>query len=356
MIERTDFSSAAFCRGIITRARRICAAPRLWAPSLAIVIVLVTFPAPAACQAGGHILFGDIKVDETQVDGVAPLSFDVILYSESGTLLGRQTITNNGRYRFLNVSNGRYEVVVEVEGAEVARLRVWVQYAYKTDHRQDLHFELRRSAERRPLRPQTVSAADFYTRTPPNDSLFEQAQRAMDDRKYAQAASLFRQILAQDAEDFQAWTELGTAHLFRGSEGEAESAYREAIRIRSNFSLALLNLGRLLIAQKRYVDAVEPLIKAVQIRRDSADANYLLAEAYLQTKRGSKALLHLNEAIRLDPKGKAEAHLRLATLYRAAGMKSKAADEYIQFLAKRPAYSARKQLEKYIAENQKPQR
>ena len=351
MIKRIVFSRACFCKHIITRARRICPASCLCAWPLAIVLLLAGLPAPAACQAGGHILFGDVKVDETQVEGVVPLSFDVSLYSESGTLLGRQTITNNGRYRFLNVANGRYDIVVEVEGAEVARLRVWVQYAYKTDHRQDLHFEWRRSSLRRPLRPQTVSATDFYSRTPPNDSLFEQAQRSMDERKYAQAISLLRQIVAKDAEDFQAWTELGTAHLFRGSSVEAEAAYRQAIKIRSNFSLALLNLGRLLISQQRYADALEPLTRATQIRRESADANYLLGEAYLQTKRGSKAVLHFNEAIRLDPKGKAEAHLRLATLYRAAGMKSKAAEEYIQFLAKRPDYPERKQLEQYVAEN-----
>ena len=42
----------------------------------------------------------------------------------------------------------------------------------------------------------------------------------------------------------------------------------------------------------------------------SADANFLLGEAYLQIKKGSKAVPYLNEAAKL---GKVEAHLRLAT-------------------------------------------
>jgi hypothetical protein len=100
-------------------------------------------------QAGGHTLFGDLKVDETKVDGVVPLSFDVVLYTEGGVLLGRQTVVNNSRYRFLNLQDGRYDVVVEVEGSEVARVRVLVQAAYKTDFRQDIHLEWKEGVAQR---------------------------------------------------------------------------------------------------------------------------------------------------------------------------------------------------------------
>ena len=59
------------------------------------------------------------------------------------------------------------------------------------------------------------------------------------------------------------------------------------------------------------------------------------------------------EALKLDPVGKAEAHLRLAALYNGAGMKDKAANEYVEFLKKKPDYPERKKLEQYIAENKK---
>ena len=71
----------------------------------------------------------------------------------------------------------------------------------------------------------------------------------------------------------------------------------------------------------------------------NAEAHLLLGEAYLQTKKGSKSVGHLNEAARL---GRAGAHLRLATLYNAVGMKDKAAAEYEQFLAKQPLHPDRK--------------
>jgi len=76
-----------------------------------------------------------------------------------------------------------------------------------------------------------------------------------------------------------------------------------------------------------------------------------LGEAYLQIKKGSKAVGYLNEAARL---GRPEAHLRLAALYDAVGMKDKAAIEYEQFLEKKPDYPDKKKLQKYISDNKKP--
>jgi Tfp pilus assembly protein PilF len=59
----------------------------------------------------------------------------------------------------------------------------------------------------------------------------------------------------------------------------------------------------------------------------------------------------LNEALRLDPVGMADAHLRLASLYNAAGYKDRAAHEYEQFLQKKPDYPDRKKLQEYIDAN-----
>src|SRR5690242_12886076 len=169
-----------------------------------VFLLLHTIPAPGQ---GGHTLFGDFKVDESKVEGVVPLSFDVLLYTEGGTLIARQTVTNNSRYRFLNLADGRYDVVVEVEAAEVARIRVLVQSAFKTDFRQDIFLEWRAAAlNRQRARPQTISAADLYDRAGRNKSRFEKAQRLLDNGRYREAASLLKQIVDTDPADFQAWT------------------------------------------------------------------------------------------------------------------------------------------------------
>jgi len=93
------------------------------------------------------------------------------------------------------------------------------------------------------------------------------------------------------------------------------------------------------------------LTNAVKARPDSADAHILLAEAYLQTKKGNSAVYHYNEALKLAPIEKAEVHLRLASLYDAAGLKTKASAEYKLFLQKQPDYVEKNRLETYIKEN-----
>lgn len=130
-----------------------------------------------------------------------------------------------------------------------------------------------------------------------------------------------------------------------------EAGYFKAIEIKANYFAALINLGKLYLSRKRLDDAILVLSSAVASNPASPEAHHYLGEAYLQAKKGSLAVPQLNEAIRLAPKEKAELHLRLASLYDAAGMKAKASAEYKMFLEKRPDYPERKQLEKFISDN-----
>ena len=300
-------------------------------------------------QGGGHILYGDMKVDESKAAGVTRLSYDVILYNLSRTVVARQTVSSTGRYRFNNLQSGIYDLVVELENTEVARIRVELISPLPIDQRQDISLELR--SPEGSTKPASVSVEDYYTRTPANQKLFEKAESATDQKKYVEAVGLFNEVLANDPKDFQAWTELGTIYLIEQKATEAEKAYASAIDIRPRFFRARMNLGRLRMMQKNFEGAIEPLTAAIDINPSSADANYYLGEAYLQVKKGSKAVVYLNKAIALDPVGKADAHLRLATLYNAAGMKDKAAIEYEEFLKKKPDYPDAKKLRDYISAN-----
>jgi tetratricopeptide (TPR) repeat protein len=92
----------------------------------------------------------------------------------------------------------------------------------------------------------------------------------------------------------------------------------------------------------------------VKLEPPSAQANFFLGEAYLQIKKGSLAVGYLNEAIRLDPSGMADAHLRLGALYNAVGLKDKAATEYEEFLKQRPDDPEKENLRAYITAYKKP--
>jgi tetratricopeptide (TPR) repeat protein len=320
--------------------------PNVRRAALAAVFVCALGTVAAAQDGNGNILYGDLKVDESKTEGQKPLAFDIVLYMQSGTPLGRQSIPNGGRYRFNDIANGWYILAVEVEGAEVARMRVQVFSNYKTDIRQDIALEWRARAGPRPA----SVAADAYKRASPAQKLYDRAEEAMTAKRYADASTLFRQIVGSDAQDYEAWLELGTAQLFQEQYAEAEKSYQRASEAKPDLALPLVNLGRLRVLQKNYEGAVEALSKAVALKPPSADANFLLGESYLQLKKGSKAVAYLEEAARL---GRPDARLRLATLYNAVGLKDRAAAEYEQYLKEKPDAPDRKKLEQYVKENKK---
>ena len=313
------------------------------------------FARPALAQGGGtQILYGDVKVDESKATGVNRLSYDVILYSLSRQVVARQIVSSNGRYRFNNLQSGVYDLAVELENVEIARIRVELISPLALDHRQDITLELKAPVGTS-AKPGSISVEDYYKRTPSNQKLFERAQAATDSKKYVEAVALFNELVANDSKDFQAWSELGTVYLMEQKPDEAEKAYASAVEIRPKFYLGLMNLGRVRMMQKNFEGAIEPLTTALSVNATSADANYRLGEAYLQIKKGSKAVGYLNEALKLDPVGKADAHLRLATLYNAVGMKDKAVIEYEEFLKKKPDHPEAKKFRDYINANKPKQ-
>ena len=321
--------------------------------ALILAVVLVSAGSLRAQGGGGNVLYGDVRVEEAKEAGTKLVSIEITLYNLAAYVIGRQVISNNGRYRFNNLADGEYDLVVSVENAEVTRMRVQLRSgAYPIDIRQDINLAWN-SSPTGSAKPASISAEDFYKRTHANQKVFEKAQEATDKKKYDESLFLLKQLVTNDPNDFQAWTELGTVFLLEKNLSEAEKAYEQSTAVRPKFFLALMNLGRVRMMRQEFDDAITVLSRAVEVKTTSADANYYLGEAYLQIKKGSKAVGYFYEALKLDPVGKADAHLRLAALYNGAGLKDKAAIEYEEFLKKKPDYPDKKKIQQYIIANKK---
>lgn len=292
----------------------------------------------------GSVVYGDLKIEGEAVDG----TFQVILYV-GPSQFARQPIGSSGRYRFNGIPNGEYNLVVEFENQVIYRNILYLTATQPTDVRHDIVLTGRvASLSRR------TSGVTLYSRSSANQDLYDKALAAIAKKQLDQAITSLNQLVSNDPKDFVAWTELGTVYFKQEKFAEAEKAYLQALEARPTFILALLNLGKLRLAQKNFDGAIEILTRGVAADPKSADTHHFLGEAYLGVKKGSKALGPLSEALKLDPLGKADIHLRLAALYNGAGMKDKAAMEYEQFLVKRPEYPEKKKLQEYITQNKKP--
>ena len=298
-----------------------------------------------------HIVYGDIKIDQSQGGTDKPITLELTLYNEYGNALARQRVQSNGRYRFIDIQDGRYYITIEYEGTELDRFNIDFSSQHKSDIQKDIELQARTVTEA--AKAAVIAAADRYDRPSKTSSTFSKAMAARKNKQYDEAATLLRQVVETDPADFPAWFELGTVYFVQKNYAEAEKAYVQAIAKHPEYAVALISLGRLRIVQKNYDGAIEALSQAVKVQPTSAQANYFLGEAYLQNKKGSVGVGYLNQAIKLDPIGMAEAHLRLAALYNAAGMKDKAAAEYEQFLKKVPDYPDKQKLQDYITANKK---
>jgi Tfp pilus assembly protein PilF len=300
------------------------------------------------------LLYGDIKVDEAGLAAGQPMIVDVILYTKGGMVTARQRINPNGRYRFMDIFDGDYWLVVESDGVEVARDSVFIAKSMTIDIRHDISLTLRSSPRVLSGRGVVISSADLYNRSAANESLYQKAAKEIESKNYSQAITTLQGVVNSDPNDFKAWSDLGMLFFLQKDLEAAENSYTSATKARASYFPAIFNLGRVRLAKKNYDGAIEALEAALKLDAKSASANYFLGEAYLQIKKGSKAVIYLNQALALDPVGMADAHLRLAVLYNGAGMKDKAVTEYEQFLKAKPDYPERSKLEKYISDNKKP--
>ena len=339
------------------RVNRALALKQIILLTLAIICVTV-FGGFASAQrvtsttsSRGFILTGDIRVDESKATEPGPAVLDIILYTSGNQVFARQRVTPNGRYKFLDVFAGEYYLAIEFENKEIARASVFISATSPVEIKQDLSLEWRSGGA---SASSVVAAGELYERSASSRSLYKRSTQAITAKNYSEAIAALRQIVASDAGDYWAWSDLGMLYFIQKDYEVAERAYAGALAAKPDHFPALLNQGRVQMARMNYEAAAPTLEAAVKADPKSAAANFFLGESYLQLKKGSKAVVNLNNAIALDPVGMADAHLRLATLYNGANLKDRAAAEYEAFLKVKPDYAERKKLEDYITANKKP--
>ena len=265
----------------------------------------------------------------------------------NGTFIARRQVSDNGSYTINEVPRNGSTIVVEINHEEVDRRQLNFNPGFAVYQDFSVNWTQFMGVKEK---VGVISAAE-YVRNKENQERFE---KSLDDIKKghnATAISTLKLIVRSDPTDFHAWTLLGNAFFLKKDNDNAEAAYVRAISERPSHTHASVNLGKLYLTLGQNEKAIDILTIAARSDPASPDVQHLLGEGYLAIRKGSKAVIYLNEAIRLAPAEKAELHLRLATLYDAAGMKSKAVVEYQKFLEKTPKYARREELIKYISEN-----
>lgn len=296
---------------------------------------------------GAPVIYGQVAIRNIPKGEKRPTIF--VYLRNGGAQIDKYQANDKGYWYFLKTPVNGHTVAFEIDGNEVGQ--TFLAAGISNRVRQDVEFDWNALKGATRSQTGTINARDRYDRPSATQPKFDSAMAAVREKKNDEAIRLFGEVVKEDPRDFTAWMMIGTVQYSDKKHDEARAAFAKAIELKPDHFLANLNYGRLEMSQKAFDRAVPLLVKAVEIDAGSADANHLLGEAYLQSKKGSLAVGYLNKAIELAPIEKAEIHLRLAALYKGAGLKDRASAEYKAFLSKVKDHPDKAKFEQYIKEN-----
>jgi Tfp pilus assembly protein PilF len=171
-----------------------------------------------------------------------------------------------------------------------------------------------------------VLAAALFLLAPAEDYV-AQAIQALDANQPAVAETLLRKAVAGDANDFTAHFHLALALSLQSKDEEGIAEYRRTLELKPALFEADLNIGMLLIRNKRAEEAVPVLREAAANRPQDARASLYLAQALLDSADAAAAEQQFHSLVQADPKN-AEAQAGLARALQAQGKLREAAEAY----------------------------
>ncbi len=158
------------------------------------------------------------------------------------------------------------------------------------------------------------------------------------DRDYTAIADLARINKSLDSIFNEMLLELSLAQLQTKDLPAAEVTLRSLVDRQFAVSLVATNLGSLLVANRKYEEAIRFLELALECQPDSPETHYNLAVAFVKSNRTVEAINHYRRAIALRPTY-SNARFNLGNALARAEQFEEAAAEYQQVISLKPNFA-----------------
>jgi predicted O-linked N-acetylglucosamine transferase (SPINDLY family) len=156
--------------------------------------------------------------------------------------------------------------------------------------------------------------------------------------KADEAVAAYRQAIAIKPHYFRAYFNLGNALKEQGKFGEAIAAYRHAVRLKPDYVRAHLNLGNALKDQGKLDEAIVAYRRAIGLHPDNAEAQYSLGNVLKEQGKLDQAIAAYRQAIGVRP-GFAEVHCDLGNTLRDQAKLNEAVAAFRRAIAIKPEYA-----------------
>jgi tetratricopeptide (TPR) repeat protein len=134
------------------------------------------------------------------------------------------------------------------------------------------------------------------------ERLFKQGETAEAVRNNSQAETIWREILRVEPNNGKAYNNLGNALRRQGKLAEALAAHQKALQLNHNDAEAYVGIGNVLNAQGKPEEALAYHKKAIQLNPKLAIAYNGLGNALYNQEKLEEAVTAFQKAIELDPK------------------------------------------------------
>jgi tetratricopeptide (TPR) repeat protein len=298
---------------------------------LASVIAILLFLSSHALAQKPATIAGNVYFES---DYNPAKNVTVNLYDDEHNLLEAQTTTDTGQFRFGNVRRATYQLTVEVPGYENASVDVDVSMISDKGITIYLKPVAKDPAPSTSSRPVSVHELSMPAKA---RDLVDSGKTKLYRDKNAQAALLdFQQAVSLAPAYYEAFYQLAMAQYNLGNRGEAESSFRRALDLSQNkypeasvgLGTALIDdgnlpgaeklirqglvqnqnlwighyeLGRVLLLEKQYPDALNSAEQARLLAPSVPVVYRLLSNIHLAQKDYPALLADLDTYISLDP-------------------------------------------------------
>ena len=271
------------------------------------------------------VWLGTMRVDAGQTDLAEPLLARAISLEPRSAAalfgLGRVALANGDAARAVT----HLEAALAADpGADAVHYAL--AQAYRTlgqSERAQAHLRLWKDERLYPSDP----LMEEVTETLKTAVIYEvRGTHAMDDRKWAEAAMLFREGLKVAPRDATLHQNLGSALFLTGDLPGAEMEFTEASRLQPGYAKALFSLGIVMQERGRDPEAIERFSQAVSADPSMVTARFSLADALRRSGKLEASLTAYAQVIKTDPGlsqarfGQAMALVRLRRFDQARGV------------------------------------
>lgn len=283
---------------------------------------------------------------------VPPERAMVSLFGATAPFQASIDVDGSGRYRFRNLLAGAYTVAVYISGRGEARRTVEVGRGTADAQRRvllDLQFQesdfvLNDVVRRR----NTVSTRQLAI---PDDALhdYQEAAKALQRHEIEPAVKRLEHAVELAPQFADAWNTLGTIAYQTQHYAGAEKCFRTALEQDPRAFEPLVNLGGVLINNRKLDEALLYNRDAVLQRPNDALANSQLGLTYFELGNFDQAVRYLEIATRIDPAHFSHPQLVLAEIHLRRGEKRAAADVLEDFVQRHPDFPTADKIRENIA-------